>query len=106
MRRLTLSGPSDTPDARPSTSQATTQRVEEPPPETDPLGAAMGGARRINPTGQPRPPQDVSRLATNRGDGPPPAQQPASAEDKIGRNDPCPCGSGKKYKKCHGVGLA
>jgi preprotein translocase subunit SecA len=22
--------------------------------------------------------------------------------DKIGRNDPCPCGSGKKYKKCHG----
>ncbi len=26
----------------------------------------------------------------------------ASAGDKIGRNDPCPCGSGKKYKKCHG----
>ncbi|MGD0769115.1 MAG: SEC-C metal-binding domain-containing protein [Tepidisphaeraceae bacterium] len=25
---------------------------------------------------------------------------------KIGRNDPCPCGSGKKYKKCHGVGVA
>lgn len=24
------------------------------------------------------------------------------AEDKVGRNDPCPCGSGKKYKKCHG----
>lgn len=24
-------------------------------------------------------------------------------EDKIGRNDPCPCGSGKKYKKCHGA---
>jgi len=22
---------------------------------------------------------------------------------KVGRNDPCPCGSGKKYKKCHGV---
>jgi hypothetical protein len=22
--------------------------------------------------------------------------------DKVGRNDPCPCGSGKKYKKCHG----
>ncbi len=28
----------------------------------------------------------------------------ASAEDKVGRNDPCPCGSGKKYKKCHGQG--
>jgi uncharacterized protein YecA (UPF0149 family) len=24
-------------------------------------------------------------------------------EDRIGRNDPCPCGSGKKYKKCHGA---
>ncbi|MGH9588327.1 MAG: preprotein translocase subunit SecA [Acidobacteriaceae bacterium] len=26
------------------------------------------------------------------------------AGDKVGRNDPCPCGSGKKYKKCHGAG--
>jgi preprotein translocase subunit SecA len=24
-------------------------------------------------------------------------------EEKVGRNDPCPCGSGKKYKKCHGA---
>ncbi len=24
-------------------------------------------------------------------------------EDRVGRNDPCPCGSGKKYKKCHGA---
>jgi len=29
--------------------------------------------------------------------------KPAVNADKIGRNDPCPCGSGKKYKKCHGV---
>jgi preprotein translocase subunit SecA len=29
-------------------------------------------------------------------------QQPVIAETKIGRNDPCPCGSGKKYKQCHG----
>jgi len=28
--------------------------------------------------------------------------QPVRAEQKIGRNDPCPCGSGKKYKNCHG----
>jgi len=27
-------------------------------------------------------------------------------EKKVGRNDPCPCGSGKKYKHCHGQGLA
>ncbi len=30
-------------------------------------------------------------------------QQPVKAEVKIGRNDPCPCGSGKKYKSCHGL---
>jgi len=29
-------------------------------------------------------------------------QQPVVAEKKVGRNDPCPCGSGKKYKQCHG----
>jgi preprotein translocase subunit SecA len=29
-------------------------------------------------------------------------QQPIINKDKVGRNDPCPCGSGKKYKKCHG----
>jgi preprotein translocase subunit SecA len=35
-----------------------------------------------------------------------PNQRPSSprkAQAKIGRNDPCPCGSGKKYKKCHGM---
>ena len=30
-------------------------------------------------------------------------QQPVVVGDKVGRNDPCPCGSGKKYKKCHGA---
>jgi preprotein translocase subunit SecA len=33
-----------------------------------------------------------------------PVQQVVRAGDKIGRNDPCPCGSGKKYKKCCGAG--
>lgn len=31
-----------------------------------------------------------------------PAAKPASAGDEVGRNAPCPCGSGKKYKRCHG----
>jgi preprotein translocase subunit SecA len=35
-----------------------------------------------------------------------PKPQPIRVEAKIGRNDPCPCGSGKKYKSCHGVGIA
>ncbi|HLP13479.1 MAG TPA: preprotein translocase subunit SecA [Flavobacteriales bacterium] len=30
-------------------------------------------------------------------------QQPVRVEKKVGRNDPCPCGSGKKYKNCHGT---
>ena len=34
--------------------------------------------------------------------GPPPKAEPAKAEVKVGRNDPCPCGSGKKFKSCHG----
>ncbi len=32
----------------------------------------------------------------------PQVQQVVRGQDKVGRNDPCPCGSGKKYKKCHG----
>ncbi len=36
---------------------------------------------------------------------PPVKRQPIMAEPKIGRNDPCPCGSGKKYKSCHGQHL-
>ncbi len=32
------------------------------------------------------------------------APQPVKVEKKVGRNDPCPCGSGKKYKNCHGAG--
>ena len=34
-----------------------------------------------------------------------PKQQPYHAEKRIGRNDPCPCGSGLKYKNCHGKNL-
>ncbi|MDR1343555.1 MAG: SEC-C domain-containing protein [Prevotellaceae bacterium] len=29
---------------------------------------------------------------------------PVHVEKQVGRNDPCPCGSGKKYKNCHGNG--
>src|ERR1700691_194824 len=33
----------------------------------------------------------------------PAVQQVVRSQEKVGRNDPCPCGSGKKYKKCHGA---
>ncbi len=47
----------------------------------------------------------IEQQAQQQGGGAPPPpkpQQPAKAEKKVGRNDPCPCGSGKKYKNCHG----
>ena len=57
---------------------------------------------------------DMSRMSANKVDvdGPaneneyfdptPVKQQPVHVAPKIGRNDPCPCGSGKKFKACHG----
>ena len=46
--------------------------------------------------------EDVA-LADDAGDAAAPAvQQVRRLGEKIGRNDPCPCGSGKKYKQCHG----
>jgi preprotein translocase subunit SecA len=29
--------------------------------------------------------------------------EPVRVDKKVGRNDPCPCGSGKKFKQCHGL---
>ncbi len=59
---------------------------------------------------------DMSNLRASRpelagGGGNDPSQQrqqkvePVRVEKKVGRNDPCPCGSGKKYKQCHGAGI-
>ncbi|HEU5201542.1 MAG TPA: preprotein translocase subunit SecA [Nitrospira sp.] len=53
------------------------------------------------------PPPVMSRpqpkLTLNRGEEPVAVQTVHRNDDKVGRNDPCPCGSGKKYKKCHGA---
>jgi len=61
--------------------------------------------------------QDYSKYRTEK-DGPGPGgpqapnaapaerhMEPIRAEQKVGRNDPCPCGSGKKFKQCHGKDL-
>jgi Preprotein translocase subunit SecA (ATPase, RNA helicase) len=64
----------------------------------------------------PRPAQapvkrntDMSQMRAQHNDlstnGEQKANTPIRADKKIGRNDPCPCGSGKKYKNCHGLGL-
>ena len=68
-------------------ADATTPRQAPPQP------------RRQNP--------DMSQLQTSRTDlvtngGQPKSNAPVHVEKQVGRNDPCPCGSGKKYKNCHG----
>ncbi len=65
-------------------------------PGATPAGVAPGGRPAFGPPRVgPTPSGPV---------GPPiVAGAPVRSEEKIGRNDPCPCGSGKKYKKCHGA---
>lgn len=51
---------------------------------------------------------DLSNMQTSRSDlvtssGEPKSQAPVHVEKRVGRNDPCPCGSGKKFKNCHGA---
>ncbi|MDO9680842.1 MAG: SEC-C metal-binding domain-containing protein, partial [Bacteroidales bacterium] len=53
---------------------------------------------------------DLSNLQTSRSDlvtssGEPRSQAPVHVEKRVGRNDPCPCGSGKKFKNCHGANV-
>ena len=49
--------------------------------------------------------QKAQRDAASRPQGAAAPQTPIRNENKIGRNDPCPCGSGKKFKQCHGRNL-
>ena len=46
---------------------------------------------------------DPSQLSTN---GEQRSRMPVKVDKQVGRNDPCPCGSGLKYKNCHGKGIA
>jgi len=63
-----------------------------PPPGAPPLGAEAASAfTRGGVLPMPPPPADEAHGTFVRG------------ERKIGRNEPCPCGSGKKYKNCHGA---
>ncbi len=45
--------------------------------------------------------QDIGG-GSNQSSKPKPKVQPVRVEQKVGRNEPCPCGSGKKFKQCHG----
>ena len=73
--------------------------VAEPPPAF--VGAARG-ARAASPHAAVRRQPRRAQPARVGGDDAP-VKTVRRDEPKVGRNDPCPCGSGKKYKKCHGA---
>ena len=80
------------------------RQAPPPPPPPVPRGATddlfTGPARTSTaPMGAPPPPLRP-RVETSLGR----LDAGAGSVKPVGRNDPCPCGSGKKYKKCHGAG--
>jgi preprotein translocase subunit SecA len=74
---------------RPPQQMTLSSPQSAPPPS--PFGAIRGNASE----------QAAPRPARTGGDDV--VKQVKRDEPKVGRNDPCPCGSGKKYKKCHGA---
>lgn len=94
--RMTLSGPSEN-EAGGGVAAARRVPAAGSPARLDATGIA---AQARAGTGGP----ELSALSTNRGAESAEARQPVTTSDEPGRNDPCPCGSGKKYKKCHGRG--
>jgi preprotein translocase subunit SecA len=95
------------------------QRPEPPrPPRQDARSAmASAAARASSGDGEPQHLPSVAReierkqarqqrdLQYQTGPAQAEAPKPVRAAAKVGRNDPCPCGSGKKYKKCHGANV-
>jgi hypothetical protein len=78
----------DSPPALPE-PEPPRQSIPEPPKQT----AAPPPPPRIPPGTLPLAPVSPT---------PPAAAAPKRVEPRVGRNDPCPCGSGRKYKHCHG----
>lgn len=78
----------------------------------DQIGRQQEPARQDTSKLQESRPQDMVASQRPMPDGqqgeggqpnqPPAKPQPVRVEKKVGRNDPCPCGSGKKFKQCHG----
>jgi len=82
------------------------------PPAAAPRRDAPAEPRLLAPRVRATPKSEshaaVSAFGTPEAAGGAPSEAPRRApvvaqESKVGRNDPCPCGSGKKYKKCHGA---
>ena len=73
------------------------------PAEVSQPGAPAGDGMPLGrPAGAPRDDQEL--VAAGSEGGAPAKRAPVRAGPKVGRNQPCPCGSGKKFKHCHGKG--
>jgi preprotein translocase subunit SecA len=74
-------------------------------PTEEPVPAFAGAVRSATATAPaPTRPPGANRQPARVGGDDAVVKTVRRDEPKIGRNDPCPCGSGKKYKKCHGQG--
>jgi preprotein translocase subunit SecA len=67
------------------------------------MGPEASGREPSAETPAASPPRPASGVLLGAGGGGLAAPKAAATVEKVGRNDPCPCGSGKKYKKCHGA---
>jgi len=82
---------------------ATAHRPDIPTPRTQPAAQEAPQPSAVSSTPAPSFLQGGGVKQTPAR-GAPAQQRPVRKEKKVGRNDPCPCGSGKKYKKCCGRG--
>jgi preprotein translocase subunit SecA len=78
-----------------------TGRGQAPPPRAQAATAATTTIDRIEREFAQQKQRDLN--AARSAGGSATATAPRIAGPQVGRNDPCPCGSGKKYKKCHGA---
>jgi preprotein translocase subunit SecA len=76
-------------------------RAQIPLRQNDELNVREEAAKRRTDLSQMKMSHDDVSANTSE----PKSNAPIHVEKKIGRNDPCPCGSGKKYKNCHGKGI-
>jgi preprotein translocase subunit SecA len=100
VRFLFLVRPAEPGQARPA---AASQPSNRPSPNAQAGGDAATPDSQIARQIQQRQRRQQQNLQFQAGAAQAEAPKPVRAAAKVGRNDPCPCGSGKKYKKCHGA---
>jgi len=84
--------------------EAAPQAAQMPEPFTD-MSEMSNNKRQIESAGQAYAANEEDYYTETDISEPEVKRTPVQAGPKIGRNDPCPCGSGKKYKSCHGAGM-